>query len=155
MFCPVCATQNPDTAHFCRVCGANIELVPQALTGQLAQRPTEHIEERRGRSRDATWERAFKNIFSGIAFFIVAIALSRTIGRGWWFWFLFPAASMFATGFAQVVRLRLAERRAALPPPAPRVTQTLNEAAKPDAFMPPAASVTERTTRHLNTHDRQ
>lgn len=153
MFCPVCATQNPDTAHFCRVCGANIALVPEALTGQLAQRPTEEVSEGRRHGRDATWERAFKNIFSGIAFFLVAIALSRSIGRGWWFWFLFPAASMFAAGFAQIVRLRRAERREALP--RPRVTQVLNERPNPDVLMPPAGSVTERTTRHLNTTDRQ
>ena len=36
MFCPKCATQNLDGASFCRACGANISLVPQALTGQMA-----------------------------------------------------------------------------------------------------------------------
>ena len=35
MFCPKCATQNLDGASFCRACGANISLVPQALTGQM------------------------------------------------------------------------------------------------------------------------
>ena len=35
MFCPKCASQNIDGASFCRVCGANISLVPQALSGQL------------------------------------------------------------------------------------------------------------------------
>jgi hypothetical protein len=150
MFCPACATQNPDTAHFCRSCGANISLVPQALTGQLEQRPPEIVEEVRRHRRDP-WERAFKNIFSGIAIFIVAIALSRTVGRGWWFWLLLPAASMFATGFAQFARLKHAERRGSLAPP--RVTQTLNEHSNPDVLMPPAGSVTERTTRHLNQRE--
>ena len=36
MFCPKCATQNLDGASFCRTCGANISLVPQALTGQMS-----------------------------------------------------------------------------------------------------------------------
>ncbi len=36
MFCPKCAAQNLDGASYCRVCGANISLVPQALTGQLS-----------------------------------------------------------------------------------------------------------------------
>ncbi len=35
MFCPKCATQNVDGASFCRSCGANISLIPQALSGQL------------------------------------------------------------------------------------------------------------------------
>jgi zinc ribbon protein len=155
MFCPVCATQNPETSHFCRQCGANIGLVPQALTGQLAQPPAEEVAEDRRHRKDPTWERAFKNIFSGIAFLIVAIALSRTIGRGWWFWFLFPSFSMLATGLAQIVRLRRAEQRTARL--TPRVTQTLAEHTNPEMLMQPpaAASVTERTTRHLNTHERE
>ena len=37
MFCPKCATQNIDGASFCRACGANISLIPQALSGQLPQ----------------------------------------------------------------------------------------------------------------------
>ncbi|MFN2482444.1 MAG: zinc-ribbon domain-containing protein, partial [Pyrinomonadaceae bacterium] len=36
MFCPKCAAHNLDEAKFCRACGADISLVPQALTGQLA-----------------------------------------------------------------------------------------------------------------------
>src|SRR6185503_8064340 len=39
MFCPNCAAQNLDGASFCRVCGANISLVPQALSGQWPQAP--------------------------------------------------------------------------------------------------------------------
>ena len=39
MFCPKCASQNVDGAHFCRACGANISLVPQALTGQFPVAP--------------------------------------------------------------------------------------------------------------------
>src|ERR1041384_8318266 len=98
MFCPKCATKNLDGASFCRTCGANISLVPQALTGQLAQPPVEEefYEGRRGkRGKELTLDRAFKHIFMGIAFFIVAIALSRTIGQVWWFWMLIPAFSMF------------------------------------------------------------
>src|SRR5215213_5373399 len=38
MFCPKCATQNGDDARFCRSCGTDIGLVPQALSGALAER---------------------------------------------------------------------------------------------------------------------
>lgn len=36
-YCPKCASQNADDAKFCRACGANISLVPQALSGQLIE----------------------------------------------------------------------------------------------------------------------
>ncbi|MGH9903752.1 MAG: zinc-ribbon domain-containing protein, partial [Pyrinomonadaceae bacterium] len=37
MFCPRCAAQNVDDASFCRACGTNISLVPQALTGRFSE----------------------------------------------------------------------------------------------------------------------
>jgi hypothetical protein len=151
MFCPKCATKNLDGASFCRTCGANISLVPQALTGQLPQPPVEEevYEGRRGkRVKELTLDRAFKHIFMGIAFFIIAIALSRTIGQVWWFWMLIPAFSMFGTGVAQFLRLKEREKRAELAAPPlnrafPEQPRTANE------LRPPVASVTESTTRHL------
>src|SRR5215216_7388783 len=125
MFCPKCATQNLDGASFCRTCGANISLVPQALTGQIAPPVEEEIVEgrrpRRRHSKEVTLDQSFKNIFMGIAFLIVAIALSRTIGQTWWFWMLLPAFSMMGTGIAQYIRVREKEKRSSLvAPPAAR-----------------------------------
>src|SRR5215216_3256433 len=125
MFCPKCAAQNLDGASFCRTCGANISLVPQALTGQLPQSSLEEIVEgsrrRRRQGRELTLDHSFKNIFMGIAFLIVAIALSRTIGQTWWFWMLLPAFSMMGTGIAQYIRVREKEKRSSLvAPPAAR-----------------------------------
>ena len=149
MFCPKCATQNVDGAHFCRSCGANISLVPQAMTGQMMQPPPaeeeiveDYCSPRRLRRRELTFETAFKKIFVGIAFLIIAIALSRSIGAGWWFWMLIPAFSLMGTGVAQYIRLRERQNYQApmLPPPAVRSTEQL---------MSPPSSVTEGTTRHL------
>lgn len=157
MFCPKCATQNLDGASFCRGCGANISLVPQALTGQVVQpAPMEEIEDRghrgRGRRRDGevTLDRSFKNIFMGVAFLIVAITLSRSMfGQTWWFWMLLPAFSMMGTGIAQYIRVRDRERRAALAAPPP-VGHTFPEQPRPAGELrAPVASVTEGTTRHL------
>lgn len=152
MFCPKCATQNLDGASFCRTCGANISLVPQALTGQLAQAPEEEIVEGHGRRRrhgkEVTLDQSFKNIFMGVAFLIVAIALSRTIGQGWWFWMLLPAFSMMGTGVAQYIRVREREKRASLG--APPVARVFPERARNvDDLRAPVPSVTEGTTRHL------
>src|SRR5690349_1741993 len=103
MFCPKCATQNVDGAHFCRSCGANISLVPQALTGQLPQPPmTEDSgSHRMRRRRELTLEQPIQNFFLGIAFVIISIVLSKTIGQVWWFWLLIPAFSLMAKGFGQ------------------------------------------------------
>ena len=154
MFCPKCATNNVDGASFCRGCGANISLVPQALTGQMVQAPVEEVEEggsRRRRRREkgeASLDQAFRNVFMGIAFLIVAIALSRTIGQVFWFWFLLPAFSMMGTGIAQYIRVREREKRTLMAPQA--VRQSLAQQPQtPDELRAPVASVTEGTTRHL------
>ena len=155
MFCPKCATQNLEGASFCRGCGANISLVPQAMTGQVVQpQPAEEIGDFHGRRRkrrekEASLDSAFKNIFMGFAFLMIAIALSRTIGQGWWFWMLLPAFSMMGTGIAQFIRVRERERRAALAPP-PVMAQTFPPQSRPPGELRgPVASVTEGTTRHL------
>ena len=152
MFCPKCATNNLDGASFCRGCGANISLVPQALTGQMTQPVVEEVEEggRRHRRRrekgEVTLDQAFKNLFMGIGFLLVAIALSRTIGQVFWFWFLLPAFSLMGTGIAQYIRVREREKHALTAPP----TQVFAPPPQtPEQLRPPVASVTEGTTRHL------
>lgn len=159
MFCPKCATQNLDGASFCRTCGANISLVPQALTGEIVQQapPPEAVMDescgRRGRRKELTLDVAFKNIFIGIAFLIISIALSRTIGAGWWFWMLIPAFSLMGTGIAQFIRIKDRENRAALAPPRIQPMMSRQEPValprRTDELRAPVPSVTEGTTRHL------
>jgi len=150
MFCPKCATQNLDGASFCRSCGANISLVPQALTGQIVQPPAEEIVEgRRRRGKEVTLEQSFKNIFMGVAFLLIAIVLSRLpMGQMWWFWMLIPAFSMMATGVAQYVRIQEREKHSALAAP-PIARAFPSHTQNPGELRPPAPSVTEGTTRHL------
>jgi uncharacterized membrane protein YvbJ len=69
MFCPKCGTENIDDAKFCRSCGANVSLVPQALTGQLPQANKHRIE------KPASLSHGLSEAFIGIAFFIIAILL--------------------------------------------------------------------------------
>lgn len=157
MFCPNCATQNPDGGSFCRSCGANISLVPQAMSGNLPAAATDEscsgVGSRR-RSGKLSLDHSFRNIFMGVAFLIVAIALSRTIGAGWWFWMLLPAFSMMGTGIAQYIRLKEQDRKNQMigynqvpPYSAPR---NLNSSMG-NELRPPVPSVTENTTRHLQT----
>jgi zinc ribbon protein len=160
MFCPKCATQNLEGASYCRSCGANISLIPHALSGQLPQAQNdEAVIGRRGRKRygrEMTLDRAFKSAFMGVAFLLVSIALSFSpMGRGWWFWMMIPAFSMMGSGIAQYIRVREQERRslggANLKQP------TMTASARAEVFparntgelMAPPPSVTEGTTRHL------
>lgn len=168
MFCPKCGAQNADDARFCRACGTDISLVPQAVTGHLAQRLSEAEEDRddsrRGRRKrqrekgKPTIERAVKEIFMGLAFLFIAFAVRdwAPAGHIWWFWMLIPAASGLADGIA--VLLRLNEERKKLAPhayvaPAPAVQPPPRASALPPRntgeIIPPP-SVTEATTRHLN-----
>ena len=163
MFCPKCATQNLDGASFCRSCGANISLIPQAMTGQITQpAPTQDellVEEGctpgGRRRRELTLEVAFKNMFIGVAFFIIAIALSRTIGAGWWFWMLIPAFSLVGTGIGQYIRVKDRQGRGLMQPRLQPMSPPLSPRTQPvfgrgtDELRPPVASVTEGTTRHL------
>lgn len=158
MFCPQCAAQNLDGASFCRGCGANISLVPNALSGQLQQSSVSEPltrAERRALKRAPTLDNAFRNAFMGIAFLLVTIALAFSrVGSGWWFWMLIPAFSMMGTGIAQYIRFREYQNRA-LPqfvPPQP-LSQGNSSGVFParstGELMSPPPSVVEGTTRHL------
>jgi len=158
MFCPKCATQNPEGGSFCRSCGANISLIPQALSGQLPEAEAdESCVGRRARKRsNITLDSSLRSVFMGFAFLIVSIALSRSIGAGWWFWMLIPAFVMMGTGIGQFIMIKENERKAGLIAPPngrafPDQTATPRNLASPRTgeLMAPVPSVTEGTTRHL------
>lgn len=166
MFCPRCGAQNADEAKFCRACGTDISLVPQAVTGQLAGRLVEDEDDWQGRHhrrRDRrrgppSIERAVRSFIMGLAFIFVAFAVLSwaPAGRIWWFWMLIPAASMIADGISTYIRVAENKKRLAPPtyvpaqpavPPPPRAS-ALPPRDTGEIIQPP--SVTEATTRHLN-----
>ena len=159
MFCPKCATQNLEGASFCRSCGANISLISQALDGQLQQASDESFDESCGNKKHKgvpRLENAFKSVFMGIAFLLVAVALSFSrAGSGWWFWMLIPAFSMMGTGVAQYIRLKEYEKRMLRPGnfAQPSIQPARHVSAFPvrrtGELVAPPPSVTEGTTRHL------
>jgi hypothetical protein len=166
MFCPKCGAQNADDAKFCRACGTDISLVPQAVTGKLAQRLSEEDEDysrpgRRHRRRGGrpTVERAVRSFLMGLAFVFVAVS-ARTwapAGNIWWFWLLIPAASMIADGIGTFIRLQEEKKRLAPPTYVPSQTAMPPQAPRAGALPPrntgeivPPPSVTESTTRLLD-----
>ena len=155
MFCPKCAAQNVDGASFCRVCGANVSLVPQALTGQLPEAP--EPEKGAACGKNATWESAFRSLFMGVAFLLIAVALGFSrMGGGWWFYMLIPASVLMATGVAHYIKMK--ERQKRQFQPGMMGQQAFQQTQQPSLpsrqtgeLMAPPPSVTEGTTRHLGT----
>jgi hypothetical protein len=157
MFCPKCATQNVDGASYCRSCGANISLVPQALNGKLSTTNQNSFEDRwsrHKRRREPSIEEAIRGLMMGIAFAVISILVGRYSPGGWtwWYWLLIPAAMSFAKGLAVLARLKRAQDQTPMIPAGPQLN-TLRPpdlpAARTGELMSPVPSVTEGTTRHL------
>jgi zinc ribbon protein len=156
MYCPKCATENSDETKFCRSCGSNLSLVPQALTGRF---PEARSGRRRHRNRDlepaspAALANGITKAFMGLGFLFVSLAVFAfaPAGRIWWFWLLIPAFTMLGKGISEIVSFKYG----------PNLTQETNKPAMSPAArtgeLPPGnqavfppASVTEQTTRHLD-----
>jgi hypothetical protein len=155
MYCPTCATQNTDGTKFCRACGTNLSLVPQALTGRLPEAP-------RGRRHRQPFEhggpanlgRGITKIFMGLGFIMVAASsfFFAPAGHIWWFWMLIPAFALLGKGVAEIVTAQQAQRTnpgsgyTAIPP----AVNTTGLPPQPNFETLPPPSVTETTTRHLD-----
>ena len=153
MFCPKCAAQNIEGASFCRACGANISLVPQALTGQLPSQNEYTFDRRMRRMRRhrATIERGIAQLVSGIGFLVVALCIAAfaPAGRVWWFWLLIPAFSMLGRGVSEMMRARENKARDTLPPQIGNSSMNPLPPRQTGELRAPVPSVTEGTTRHL------
>jgi hypothetical protein len=149
MYCPRCAEQNLDDAKFCRACGANVSLVPQALTGSLPPALAVDTEKRANGVK-------YTIISMGLLVVAVAVLLLAPPNDGWVFFFLTMVAACIMFGVAvgefvsaghgqhhtgnaggETSELEAKEAPAELPP------------ARETASMIPPASVAESTTRNL------
>jgi hypothetical protein len=166
MFCPKCAAQNLDGASYCRVCGANISLVPQALSGQLPQAPEPEDwrsarRRKRGREVEPSLEKGIMNVFIGLGFIVAALAVMlRFPGGIFWGWsFFFPGFSTLGKGVASIVAARRKQPGNLLPtgsapayfPNQASSAPVLSGSSAPRTgeLRTPVPSVTEGTTRHL------
>jgi hypothetical protein len=164
MYCPNCAAPI-DGAKFCRSCGSNVSLVPQAMSGQLPQsddakdKPP-HWGHHHHWKKEPSIEGATSRVFSGIGFLLASMFLVYlSPPNSWWGWvFLFPAFGLIGNGVGQYLQLKERRRQQMslnqmkdhsvshqgprqLPPPS---APTTSELVKP-------FSVTEHTTRHLES----
>ena len=157
MYCPNCATANTDDTKFCRSCGSNLTLIPQALTGHLPEAPSRKLSRRERRRHDfehggpPNLANGITKLFIGFGFLLVAFAsLLFANAEHWWFWLLIPAFATLGKGVAEIVSARYSNptltpgvSQTAMPP-----TPSVGQAAPREGFYPPA-SVTEQTTRQL------
>jgi hypothetical protein len=160
MYCPQCA--NPiDGTKFCRSCGANVSLVPQALAGQLPAATGEGqvwLPDRRHRSRQPVIDRGFvTTFFTGIAFLLATFVVSFRVPSGiFWGWsLLIPALACFGDAVGGYLKFRDQRRQEQTPapqfnppshqpnPPVPEISApTTSELIQP-------ATITEDTTKRL------
>jgi hypothetical protein len=156
MYCPNCASQNNDDAKFCRACGANLALIPQALTGEFPEgRRRRH---RRGVTRggSADLSSGITKAFTGMGFILIAFILC--LFRQWWgVWMLIPGFGALGKGVAEIVAARETQKavvgsRPVQVPHAPN-TGSLAAANPPELGAPPP-SVTESTTKLFDEADR-
>jgi hypothetical protein len=158
MFCPKCATQNVDGASFCRSCGANISLIPSALSGQLpaAQEDDSDRRSRRKQKREPSLDEGIKHLMMGVGFVVVSILISKYSPGGWtwWYWMLIPAFTFFGKGLSEIIRARQLKTSApsvVQPQIPPAMRQDSFPAPRTGELRPAVPSVTEGTTRHLGT----
>ena len=167
MYCPNCAAQI-DGTKFCRTCGANVSLVPQALTGKLPAenavvpegRYDRHGRRLRHRNRPPSLAKGIQDAFMGIGFLFLAMAVCfwAPAGRIWWFWLLIPAFSMLGGGVAEIVRAKHEAQSAPPPVQFPAAQIPTIQAAPQTNELPPQLSagikappsVIEGTTRNLD-----
>ena len=152
MYCPNCASPI-EGVKFCRSCGANVGLVPQAMTGRLPEAVEEDHSHgrRRRRNRQPSIEGASRSFFSGIGFILVSLAVWRFFPGGsiWWFWMLIPALGAIGSGVGEYLRFRTEQQHFILPVAPPRAVAPQPRPPEIQASTPSESSVTEHTTRHL------
>lgn len=169
MYCPRCGVDNLNEASFCRSCGADVSLVPQALTGRLPETTTTvaaNVSPRKGKGTKI--EDAVSTMFVGLAFLLIVIggAIFFTGGFMIWIWMLIPGFACLGSGVGKYMQIKQ-DRAAELPPhqsatmrPAPLFGSTaahnINTLPARDtaeivaSFDRAPSSVTEGTTRLLD-----
>jgi hypothetical protein len=168
MYCPNCAA-TIDGVKFCRSCGSNVSLIPQAMSGHTSSddakdkwRQGHHHWDwghHRQLKREPSIERAMSCFFSGMGFLLAAmfVVFFSPSGFQWGWAFLFPAFGLFGAGVGQYLQLKEQQRQQRSlnrPETRPAAEEPSGQSPKLSApttselIKPP--DVTEHTTRRLD-----
>jgi hypothetical protein len=166
MYCPNCAAPI-DGVKFCRSCGSNVSLVPQAMSGQLPQSEADkgklhfgaHHVAHPHKKQEPSIEGAATSFFTGVGLLIAAIAilLFGPAGNAWWWSFLIPAFAFIGGGIGGYLKWKEYQRKQTLierPGNQPGAYQSFPQAipvqaAPTTSELVKPSSVAEHTTRHL------
>lgn len=145
MYCPRCGSENLNEASFCRACGADISLVPHALTGRLPVTQDEAKDDlvknaggkakrRKEKKEKEGVEDAAETFFTGLAFLLIVIGGAIFFTRGFmiWIWFVIPAFACIGSGVGKYLRAKQERELQVL-----RATHTLPSSSFP--LSPPRA----------------
>jgi hypothetical protein len=167
MYCPNCAAPI-DGVKFCRSCGSNVSLVPQAMSGQLPQSDGAEGEihwghqhhKKKDRKKEPSIEGPITEFFTGIGFVIAAVAILVFVPSGvfWWWSLLIPAFALIGEGVGKYLRWREYQRKQTSLQGLGNQPVAYQSPAQPPALSAPTTSelvkppsVTEHTTRHLES----
>lgn len=119
MYCPRCGIENLNEAYFCRACGADISLVPQALTGNLpverddanevVERSGSRVRRRKEKGKkEVNIEDAMETFFVGLAFLLLVLGGAIFFRGGFmiWVWFIIPAFACIGGGVGKYIRYK-------------------------------------------------
>jgi hypothetical protein len=161
MYCPQCASPI-DGVKFCRSCGANVSLVPQALTGQLPPAGDAGQEFQHGtrfRSGQAVTDTRFViEFFAAIGFLIASFIVLFGVPAGvFWGWSLLIPAFMLLGGAVGGYMKYRDQRRLEEASTTHYGTQAFQTnqpvpqiSAPTNSELVPPSSITEDTTKHLD-----
>jgi hypothetical protein len=175
MYCPGCAAQNPDSAKYCRKCGADLEVVALALAGQdpaidgndkVGPETPDWMKKRGKGVRNAT-----QGAILLLTSLLIGVALALFTNKPDWMviWMIFFGwmagwgAVSLAFGVGYLLEGRLLSRHSARAASGATTTAQLSPLADqievPSIATAPAEyagmSVTENTTEHLGEQRQQ
>jgi hypothetical protein len=168
MYCPNCSAPI-DGVKFCRSCGVNVSLVPQAMTGRLPAQPDDAADQivvggiigrkHNKHKKPPSLAKGIQEIFAGLGFIFVALAVNfwGPAGHLWWYWMLIPAFSTLGSGVAEIVRAKQAEQatRYNMPvTPPPSAPRAIEMPATTTSKLAPPPSIVEDTTRRFDPAER-
>ena len=179
MFCPKCGTNTIDGTKFCRSCGMDLNAVSAILNGKLTLANSGKLQASRDETSvlDKAWSNTISSGAVGLAFIFIALFLTLSNaanGSRWGFWMLIPGAACLSSGVASYLKAKRIERRDALKisratneflpdfavnqanqlPPQRETFNSFYSAPTRNTgeLVEPLQSVTEHTTRHLQTN---
>lgn len=148
MYCPVCAIESSTDQKYCRGCGADLQIVLQALNGQLQPlQPEDQIAERKKQLFKKGGLIAWGGFMLAFTLAIMGVAMNNLSGELGNFFMLLSALGhpLILTGVAMIIYARFFLKTPGEHKSATALPEPLGVASLPG----PNASVTENTTELL------